>query len=217
MRPRSGCSKRTPVSSTATTTSGRPVVRAQAASMSIADATAAVGARRYHWPLAGPPGWRSGIDRGPVRYKGSFGHVQRCAGGRWARRIRPRGRPPAGPPAPRHRCRARAAPACVRPPRDRLRACARRARPAWPRAGQHAGGAPPPRARRRQRMLAQHGRVGLELHDDLALHRRARRCARPRRARSPRRPGTGRAKVRMKFIRTVYGGRPRQSAAVCGA
>ena len=69
-RPRSGCSKRTPVSSTATTTLALPVVRAQAASMWMADLMVLSGARRYHWPLSGPFGRKALVE---AAYSGSLG------------------------------------------------------------------------------------------------------------------------------------------------
>ena len=50
---RSGCSGRTPVSSTATTTDADPVVDVQAPTALMADATSPDGARRYHWPTTG--------------------------------------------------------------------------------------------------------------------------------------------------------------------
>lgn len=69
-RPRSGCSKRTPVSSTATTVLLLPKVWSQAASMLMADCAVASGARRYHWPTTGPP--VSPLTAGPLRNKASL-------------------------------------------------------------------------------------------------------------------------------------------------
>src|SRR5689334_5434154 len=56
----------------ATTMAGLPIVMAHAGSTSIDEATRPPGARRYHWPTAGP------LPGTPLAYNGSFGAVARC-------------------------------------------------------------------------------------------------------------------------------------------
>ena len=68
---RSGWSKRTPVSSTATTI-GAPRLVSQAETASIAETASPSGARRYHWPTAGPP-----APLKPPAKRGSFGSARR--------------------------------------------------------------------------------------------------------------------------------------------